>query len=375
VNASLRLFRLPKQYSLEMPRWIQPGDTFLFLAEFRRLYSQLLGLSDGIGRWPMVFNVRWSALPTMHIILLACRYGGIMVTRDSERMQCMEVWGGNLRVEKQLQTPGLDIWISSQPEGDAKSGGDVYYVSSCASGRITRILLADVSGHGELVANIAVGLRDLMRQNINVIKQRRFVAAMNQQFAAASDDGDFATAIVSSFFAPTRSLSLSNAGHPTPLICRAANRRWTRLDLCGAESDSKNGHVTDLPLGVFPQTRYQQFGVRLDKGDMLLCYTDAFSESRAADGTILGVDGLLAIVAAIQETEGSTFLAKVVKTIRSLHPENLKQDDATILLIRANGKRTSIRDNLLAPFRLLGRVSDTSGITTPHKRLSSDESR
>jgi hypothetical protein len=31
----------------------------------------------------------------------------------------------------------------------------VYYLSSCASGRITRILLADVSGHGELVAGTA----------------------------------------------------------------------------------------------------------------------------------------------------------------------------------------------------------------------------
>lgn len=152
-------------------------------------------------------------------------------TRDSERMQCMEVWGGNVRVEKHFQMPGLDLWVSSQPEGYAAVGGDVYYLSSCASGRITRILLADVSGHGELVARTAAGLRDLMRQNINVISQRRFVAAMNRQFSTTSSDGDFATAIVSSFFAPTKSLSLCNAGHPDPLIFRAAQRQWTTLGL------------------------------------------------------------------------------------------------------------------------------------------------
>src|SRR5271157_4434391 len=135
-------------------------------------------------------------------------------TRDPERMQCMEVWGGNVRVEKHFQMPGLDAWISSQPEGHAVAGGDVYYLSSCSSGRITRILLADVSGHGELVARTAAGLRDLMRRNISVISQRRFVSAMNRQFSATSGDSDFATAIVSSFFAPTRSLSLCNAGHP-----------------------------------------------------------------------------------------------------------------------------------------------------------------
>ena len=123
-------------------------------------------------------------------------------TDESQRMQCMEVWGGNVRVERHFQMPGLDVWISCQPEGQANAGGDVYYLSSCASGRITRILLADVSGHGELVAGTAAGLRDLMRKNVNVISQRRFVAAMNQQFSAASAAGSFATAVVSSFFAP-----------------------------------------------------------------------------------------------------------------------------------------------------------------------------
>ena len=42
-----------------------------------------------------------------------------------------------------------------------------YYASSCAAGRITRLLLADVSGHGKSVAAIAADLRLLMRRFIN----------------------------------------------------------------------------------------------------------------------------------------------------------------------------------------------------------------
>lgn len=59
--------------------------------------------------------------------------------RSHQRMQCMEVWGGNRQVERYLETPGLEAWIYSQPHEQASGGGDVYYVSSCASGRITRI--------------------------------------------------------------------------------------------------------------------------------------------------------------------------------------------------------------------------------------------
>ena len=186
-------------------------------------------------------------------------------TDESQRMQCMEVWGGNVRVERHFQMPGLDVWISCEPEGQANAGGDVYYLSSCASGRITRILLADVSGHGERVAGTAAGLRDLMRRNINVIRQGRFVADMNRQFAAANGDGRFATAVVSSFFAPTQSLSLCNAGHPNPLLFRAARREWTTLDLTAAPQDSAES-VTDLPLGVIDQVGYQELKLHLDKG-------------------------------------------------------------------------------------------------------------
>ncbi len=280
-----------------------------------------------------------------------------------ERMQCMEVWGGNVRVEKHFQMPGLDVWVSSQPLGEASAGGDVYYLSSCASGRITRILLADVSGHGELVAKTAAGLRDLMRKNVNVISQRRFVAAMNEQFAAVSAEGNFATAVVSSFFAPTRSLSLCNAGHPTPFVFRAALRKWNTLDLTAPSRESAGG-LTDLPLGILAQVGYQEVTVRLETGDRVLCYTDAFSEAQSADGSLLGVAGLLKTVATIEDTGDDNFLSALVDAIQRMHPHNLSQDDATLVLFSANGTRTLLRDNLLAPFRLLRKATDASRIET-----------
>jgi len=45
-----------------------------------------------------------------------------------QRMQCMEVWGGNRQVDRYLETPGLEAWIYSQPHEQAPGGGDVYYI-------------------------------------------------------------------------------------------------------------------------------------------------------------------------------------------------------------------------------------------------------
>ena len=74
---------------------------------------------------------------------------------DTRHMQCMEIWGGNQMVDNHVVMPGLDAWVYSRPYGQAAAGGDVHYVSSCATGRITRLLIADVSGHGSQVAQTA----------------------------------------------------------------------------------------------------------------------------------------------------------------------------------------------------------------------------
>ena len=94
-----------------------------------------------------------------------------------ERMTCMEIWGGNRAINKRFEAPGLDIYVHSAPYKESKTGGgDIYYVTSCASGRISRLLLADVSGHGADVSDIAITLRDLLRENVNKISQEKFVS-------------------------------------------------------------------------------------------------------------------------------------------------------------------------------------------------------
>ena len=84
-----------------------------------------------------------------------------------EHMKCLEVCGGSQLTDRGVVIGGLDAWVYSKPHGQAQRGGDVYYASSCASGRITRVLLADVSGHGTSVAAFAADLRTLMRRFIN----------------------------------------------------------------------------------------------------------------------------------------------------------------------------------------------------------------
>ena len=135
-------------------------------------------------------------------------------SNEPYRLQCMEIWGGNQAVVSGIALAGLDAWVSSRPhEGGA--GGDIHYLSSCATGRINRLVLADVSGHGEQVAETARQLRDLMRRFVNQLDQNALVRSLNKGFAAITKTGRFATAVVITYWSPTHVLEICNAGHPT----------------------------------------------------------------------------------------------------------------------------------------------------------------
>ncbi|MCH2124127.1 MAG: serine/threonine-protein phosphatase [Pirellulaceae bacterium] len=278
----------------------------------------------------------------------------------SDRMQCMEVWGGNAQVSRNFQVPGLDVWVNSRPYADAVSGGDVYYVSSCASGRITRLLLADVSGHGQAVADAARCLRDLMRKNINLVNQTRFVQAMNRQFTEQPDPTLFATALVCTFFAPTGSLQFCNAGHPPAMLYRARERRWVSAsDVAHIQNKSA---ASDVPLGVLRETEYSKFKTKLAPGDMMMCVSDAFIEACDSTGKLLGVRGLLDLVQNLSASNPAEIIPQIQEHITRQHQENLQQDDASILLFRADGTHSTLASDLLAPMRLFTGVRDSTDI-------------
>jgi hypothetical protein len=202
----------------------------------------------------------------------------------------MEVWGGSQLTSSGVELAGLDVWVYSKPYGQSQHGGDVYYVSSCASGRISRLLLADVSGHGKSVASSAADLRTLMRRFVNRLDQKEFVRLLNEQFTAHSRQGSFSTAVVTTFFAPSRRLSLCDAGRPRPLLFRTIDGRWSLL---GHQDNPEKKGPHNIPLGIFPLTDYEHLDIELDPGDCLVSYTDALIESCDADGEMLGEEGLL----------------------------------------------------------------------------------
>lgn len=268
-------------------------------------------------------------------------------------MACMEVWGGNQATERSFSMLGLETWIYSLPYQQAAGGGDVYYISRCATGRITRLLIADISGHGASVAETGERLRSLMRRHVNHVEQRQFLAEMNREFGEVRHSGGFATAVAASFFSPDGRIAVTNAGHPPPLIYSGRTGHWAILETGGSE-DSPD--LADFPLGMLEEMDYGEIRIDTHPGDLLIFYTDSLIESRNAAGDMLGPKGLLSLVHLIDAGQPSELIPELLRRIAELSPENLTDDDVTVLVMRPTGTGTTVpvANRLKAPWRFIG---------------------
>ncbi len=261
----------------------------------------------------------------------------------------MEVWGGNQAIDNGVIMPGLDAWVYAKPYQEQAAGGDIHYVSSCATGRIIRLLVADVSGHGNEVAEVAVSLRTLMRRFVNYADQTRLVRGLNEEFTRLSELNRFATAIVATFWSPTDELVISNAGHPRPLWYRAKTKSWQTL-----ENRKISEGLANIPLGIAEPTSYDELSVRLSPGDLVLVYTDSLIEASGPDRRQMGEAGLIEVAKTIDPSKPEVFIASLLAAIRSRTGTDFG-DDVTALLLRPNATKPTAGPMLatLAGFRIM----------------------
>ncbi|MFN0169860.1 MAG: PP2C family protein-serine/threonine phosphatase [Bryobacteraceae bacterium] len=243
-------------------------------------------------------------------------------------LACLETWGGNHLVSTAVDLPGMEGWVHSVPLDADEAGGDLHYLSVCNEGVMSRIVLADVSGHGVSVGANSSTLHRQLRQYINYWDQTELMQAINRAFGQAMPGSRYATAMVLGYYMEPRQLVFTNAGHLAPLWFHAAEGRWQELMESG-EDKCRSG----LPVGMIPGTTYRQSVMQCCAGDVLVLYTDGITEAENEKGEAIGSERLLEWAREAWSTEPEElgrFLLSRVAEFRAGPPE----DDETMLVLR-----------------------------------------
>jgi serine phosphatase RsbU (regulator of sigma subunit) len=248
-----------------------------------------------------------------------------------ERLSCLELRGGNHHATYSAEMPGLAGWISCRPLQPSARGGDVYYLTVCSHGAIARVTLADIAGHGEVVSQAALRLRDALRVHADHWDQSHLIRNLNDTFLSGSgSEMEYATAFLVSYYGGSGELLFTNAGHPEPLWYKARTGEWTLM----RDETPWSKSITDLPLGLISGTEYTQTGIDLELGDLVVLYTDGVSETEDEAGEPIGIKGLLKLVRQIPVTNAAEFgqsLRAALEEYRGMAPAG---DDETIIALQ-----------------------------------------
>jgi sigma-B regulation protein RsbU (phosphoserine phosphatase) len=250
---------------------------------------------------------------------------------DIVRLACLEVWGGNRRVNHAVELPGLGGWIYSDPVERADLGGDVHYISVCSNGIISRFALADVSGHGRSSSVAAQLLRKLIRKHINTWDQSELMRELNESLRSGKKKGEqYATAALFAYCRSTRELVFTNAGHPPALWYHAKTNTWDWLEPATPFARSIEG----VPLGLIPGTTYVQVAVRLDLDDVLILYTDGITEATDIRGHMLETNGLMDIVRNLPIDLPAPMADRLLAAMQAFRGNTPREDDQSFFILR-----------------------------------------
>ncbi|HEY6290198.1 MAG TPA: PP2C family protein-serine/threonine phosphatase [Terriglobia bacterium] len=252
------------------------------------------------------------------------------------RLACFELWGGNTKTNHEVELPGLVGWVHSDPLELAAGGGDVHYFSVCSHGRISRIALADVAGHGGSVSGVAERLRGVLERHTDSWDQSVLMRELNDAFLEGAVGVQYATAAVLGFYVETSELLFSNAGHPPSLWYRAEPQTWHLLQDCTPYAVEIEG----LPLGIIPGTSYSQTAVRLGVGDLVILYTDGLTEVMDAAGNQLGSQGLLEIARRLPAGSPGETAQALLAGVQAFGGRGPRRDDATVVVLRRVSEQT-----------------------------------
>ncbi len=222
----------------------------------------------------------------------------------------------------QHQTPAIgNLSYSARCRQLAELGGDCYGFIPLPDNRLA-LFIADASGKGLPAALSIAAVQSSLRTALALAgaDPDAVVHAVNRQAHAWLRAGSYATLFFGVFDEATGTLRYVNAGHNPALLLRPdGSVSWLA--------------ATGLPVGMFPDSTYDEGRVQLRRGDLLVAYTDGVTEVTDPDGEELGVERLrrAASDSAARDADG---VVHAIFTTMDEFSRRRQSDDATVLVLQ-----------------------------------------
>jgi PAS domain S-box-containing protein len=241
------------------------------------------------------------------------------------------------RLDRELASAGrmqqliLPVELPTHPHTDfvayyrtsRHAGGDYYDVVPLGPHRFA-LVVADVSGHGASAAIVMAMIRAVLHSydapDDSPDDPPTVLHHLNRHFRYLWSTPMFATAVVAVLDVERRTLRVSSAGHPPPLLVR-------------------DGHVTEVPVTNAPLLFWEElFQIpcseqSLQPGDRVVFYTDGITDRHAGDDERFEMPRLMSALTAGGRRPVGEMINHLVVALDAFGGDVEPDDDQTVLAI------------------------------------------
>ena len=200
-------------------------------------------------------------------------------------------------------------------------GGDCYDFARREDGMLA-LTVGDASGKGLAAALMIANVQSSLRTASEFAGDDlvRVFSAVSRQVYASSHADRYATVFHALYDPAARTLRYVNAGHNPPMIIR------------------RNGSVISLydggaPVGMFPNSGYEEGFVQLKSGDLVVAYTDGVIEAENPAGDDWGTKGLRKAAIQFAAESAEEIVSGIFESMDEFS-HGQQTDDATVLVLR-----------------------------------------
>jgi phosphoserine phosphatase RsbU/P len=185
------------------------------------------------------------------------------------------------------------------------------------------IVIADVSGKGVPAALLMAFLRASLRAATHIgYAPHISMSKVNYLLWESIERNQFVTSFYGILDASNRTLAYSNAGHNPPLL----------IDVDGQAHFEERGGV---PLGMFRDSRYYEYYMTLEPGQVLVLYTDGATEARNPAGEEYGRDRLVEAVRQCRHLGAREMIDLIHRDVLNWTDGLGADDDVTFFIVKA----------------------------------------
>jgi len=217
------------------------------------------------------------------------------------------------------QIPGYEFQGISFPCYEI--GGDYYDFIQRDDGRLV-IALGDVSGKGTaaalLMSSLHAAIHAQTGSHDTIVET---ISAVNKYLAENIPPNRFVTLFYAELDPESGAVSFLNAGHNPPLIVHAAGT---------VEQLASGG----LPLGIRADADYREGRTHMQRGDVLVIYSDGVTEAASPSGEEFGPTRLYEVVSRNVDASAAGIRDRIESALTKFSQGTKAADDITLVIVK-----------------------------------------